>query len=56
MSVGDIVTMPESKSPGTGIVLADVGKNRVEVLWLDEQEIAWEPRDWLEVLVKCKED
>ena len=57
MKVGDLVRMPGSQPPGVGLVLSEPlpcgpngNRNRVRVLWLDEEEVCPEPVDWLEVI------
>jgi len=59
MKVGDLVTMPGSIEPITGIILQADGKgvvrgtvrpNRVKVFWIEDGEASWEPKKWLEVL------
>jgi hypothetical protein len=59
MEVGDLVTMPGSIEPITGIILQADGKgvvrgtvrpNRVKVFWIEDGEASWEPKKWLEVL------
>ena len=56
MQVGDLVIMPDSFEPVTGIILrmqsapAKHGLGRVEVYWIEDAEAAWEPKDWLEVI------
>ena len=65
MKVGDLVTFPNSvAAPQTGIVLREerirVGLgfvdtdnprvHRVEVYWIEDAEVSWEPVKWLEVL------
>ena len=64
MKVGDLVQMPGSIEPTTGIVLREerirVGLgfvdtdnprvHRVEVYWIEDAEVSWEPVKWLEVL------
>ena len=62
MKVGDLVTMITTldfKNP-TGIVLQlvskdahgnkHVGRHRVKVYWIEDNEVAWEPKTWLEIL------
>jgi len=59
MKVGDLVTLPGSFEPITGIVLQTNpdGINRgtprlrrVKVYWMGEAEVSWEPVKWLEVI------
>ena len=64
MKVGDLVHMPGSTEPTTGIILREerirVGLgfhdadnprvNRVEVYWIEDAESSWEPVKWLEVI------
>ena len=65
MKVGDLVTFPNSvAAPQTGIVLREerirVGLgfvdtdnprvHRVEVYWIEDAEVSWEPVKWLEVI------
>ena len=56
MRVGDLVIMPGSIEPVTGIILRmksdgeKHGLDRVKVYWIEDAEAAWEPRKWLEVI------
>ena len=56
MKVGDLVHMPGSVAPATGIVLrleADglrYGHPRIQVYWLEDAEASWEPKKWLEII------
>ena len=57
MRVGDLVTMPGSQEPVVGLVLSEPipcglngRRSRIQVLWLDENEVCPEPVDWLEVI------
>ena len=56
MRVGDLVIMPGSFEPVTGIILRMKSDDelqrlgRVEVYWIEDAEAAWEPKDWLEVI------
>jgi len=66
VQVGDLVHMPGSIEPATGIVLRHCkgeGKgftpiggserttiSRVEVYWIEDAESSWEPVKWLEVI------
>jgi len=56
MKVGDLVHMPGSIEPTTGIVLRTKsdgekhGLGRVEVYWIEDAEASWEPIKWLEVI------
>ena len=61
MKVGDLVHMPGSVAPATGIVLrleADGlrygdkmwDSGRIQVYWLEDAEASWEPKKWLEVI------
>jgi len=54
VKVGDLVKMPVSfdfKNP-TGVILATkAGRpNRVQIYWIEDAEISWEPIKWLEVI------
>jgi hypothetical protein len=59
MRVGDLVIMPGSIEPitgivlqtdGTGVVRGTVRPSRVKVFWIEDGEAAWEPKKWLEVI------
>ena len=56
MKVGDLVHMPGSIEPITGIVLRKKsdgekhGLGRVQVYWIEDAEASWEPKKWLEVI------
>ena len=56
MKVGDLVHMPGSIEPATGIILRiksdgeKHGLGRVEVYWMGEAEVSWEPVKWLEII------
>ena len=56
MQVGDLVTMPGTIYPTTGIVLRvntegyQHRHDRVEVYWIEDGESSWEPVKWLEVI------
>ena len=59
MKVGDLVHMPGSIEPTTGIILrtnpaikTGVPKsfNRVQVYWMADAAVSWEPVKWLEVI------
>ena len=59
MKVGDLVRMPGSIEPitgivlradGTGVVRGTVRPNRVQVYWIEDGEESWEPMKWLEVI------
>jgi len=56
MKVGDLVHMPGSIEPITGIILrappdkGDGPAPRVKVYWMGDAEVSWEPRKWLEVI------
>tara|TARA_Y100000592_G_scaffold524_1_gene866 strand:+ start:9441 stop:9620 length:180 start_codon:yes stop_codon:yes gene_type:complete len=56
VQVGDLVIMPGSIDPITGIVLRVKSDgyqhrlNRVEVYWIEDGEASWEPVKWLEVI------
>ena len=56
MQVGDLVIMPGSIDPITGIVLRlntegyQHRYDRVEVYWIEDSEASWEPVKWLEVI------
>ena len=61
MKGGDLVCMPQSVEPITGIVLQtkpdgiDRGTRhtRVKVYWIQDAEVSWEPVKWLEVMNEC---
>ena len=55
MKVGDLVHMPGSIEPTTGIVLrtqpkGHLQKDRVQVYWIEDAEASWEPIKWLAVI------
>jgi len=59
MEVGDLVTMPGSIEPITGIILQADGKgvvrgtvrpDRVKVCWIQDGDVQWEQKKWLEVV------
>tara|TARA_R100001129_G_C5089564_1_gene180891 strand:+ start:114 stop:305 length:192 start_codon:yes stop_codon:yes gene_type:complete len=59
MKVGDLVKMPGSIEPitgivlradGTGVVRGTVRPDRVQVYWIEDGEESWEPMKWLEVI------
>ena len=56
MQVGDLVIMPGSIDPITGIILRVDTEGyqhrygRVEVYWVEDGEASWEPIKWLEVV------
>ena len=56
MKVGDLVHMPGSIEPATGIILRiksdgeKHGLGRAEVYWMGEAEVSWEPVKWLEII------
>ena len=56
MKVGDLVHMPGSIEPTTGIILrappdrGDGPPPNVQVYWMADAEVSWEPRKWLEVI------
>tara|TARA_B100001250_G_scaffold40978_1_gene32472 strand:- start:2772 stop:2957 length:186 start_codon:yes stop_codon:yes gene_type:complete len=57
MKVGDLVIMPGSIYPSTGIILQTTPRiagtqsaNRVKVFWMEDNEASWEPKKWLEVI------
>ena len=52
MKVGDLVKMPGSIEPITGIIIqTNWGRpNRVQVYWIEDGEASWEPMRWLEVI------
>ena len=58
MQVGDLVHMPGSIEPATGIVLRTkpdginrgTPHRRVKVCWIEDAEVSWEPIKWLEVI------
>ena len=63
MKVGDLVIMPGSMEPITGIVLR-VGQStshravshhtRAKVYWIEDAEASWEPKKWLEVISESR--
>jgi len=56
VQVGDLVIMPGSFVPITGIILRVDTEDyqhrhgRVEVYWIEDGEASWEPVKWLEVI------
>jgi len=59
VQVGDLVHMPGSIYPATGVVLrtkpdginrGTPSLHRVKVYWIEDAEASWEPTKWLEVL------
>ena len=60
MKVGDLVHMPGSIEPATGIILrapldrGDGPAPSVQVYWIEDAESSWEPRKWLEVLSESR--
>tara|TARA_A100001201_G_scaffold80168_1_gene71577 strand:+ start:57 stop:260 length:204 start_codon:yes stop_codon:yes gene_type:complete len=63
VKVGDLVTMPgqklrEGESASVAVVLKTDSEwakmtghlARVKVYWIQDEEMAWEPREWLEVV------
>jgi len=55
MQVGDLVTMPGSIEPTTGIILrtspnGPLQIGRVQVYWIKDAEASWEPKKWLAVI------
>jgi hypothetical protein len=56
--VGDLVCMPQSVEPITGIVLQTEPKefkgrtshSRIKIYWIEDAEVSWEPVKWLEVV------
>ena len=60
MQVGDLVIMPGSIEPITGIVLRVNTEgyqhryDRVEVYWIEDGEASWEPKKWLEVISESR--
>ena len=55
MQVGDLVCMPGSIDSITGIVLRikpmyERQKDRVQVYWIEDAEVSWEPEKWLGVI------
>lgn len=62
MKIGDLVTMPgqklrEGESAPVAVVLKaapedkpTMYRSRVKVYWIQDEEMAWEPREWLEVI------
>ena len=49
MKVGDLVHMPGSIEPTTGIVLSATSSH-AKVYWMADAAVSWEPRKWLEVI------
>ncbi len=60
MKVGDLVIMPGSIEPVTGIVLRKKsddekhGLGRIEVYWVEDAEASWEPKKWLKVISESR--
>ena len=62
MKVGDLVIMPGSIEPVTGIILRMKSndwrgrpeRTRVEVYWIEDAEASWEPKKWLEVISESR--
>lgn len=63
MKVGDLVIMSGAIEKTTGIILRTKpdGINRgtprlerVKVFWLEDTEVSWEPKKWLEVVSESK--
>lgn len=63
MKVGDLVIMPGSMEPITGIVLntkkegyvrGRIRSDRVKVFWVEDGEASWEPIKWLEVVSESR--
>jgi|GEM_PF-4873459 hypothetical protein len=57
MNPGDLVRMSVSRDPGVGLILEEPvpcgphgNRERVKLLWLDEDEVCFERVDWLEVI------
>ena len=58
MQVGDLVHMPGSIEPATGIVLRTkpdginrgTSHARIKIYWIEDAEVSWEPVKWLEVI------
>ena len=58
MEVGDLVCMPDAMGRALAIVLQTkhdginrgTPHRRVKVLWLPDNEVCWEPMEWLEVI------
>ena len=61
MKVGDLVRMPQSVEPITGIVLQTIpdgevfkgrrtSHSRIKIYWIEDAEVSWEPMKWLEVI------
>ena len=61
MKVGDLVRMPQSVEPITGIVLQAIpdgevfkgrrtSHSRIKIYWIEDAEVSWEPMKWLEVI------
>ncbi len=59
MQVGDLVCMPGSIEPATGIVMqtkpdginrGTPSLKRVKIYWIQDAEVSWEPVKWLEVI------
>ena len=59
MQVGDLVHMPGSIEPATGIILrtksdGDKHGRRVQIYWIQDAEASWEPKKWLEVISESR--
>jgi len=60
VKVGDLVIMPGSIEPVTGIVLRKKsddekhGLGRIEVYWVEDAEASWEPKKWLKVISESR--
>tara|TARA_S200002703_G_scaffold159976_1_gene175834 strand:+ start:2215 stop:2397 length:183 start_codon:yes stop_codon:yes gene_type:complete len=60
VKVGDLVIMPGSIEPATGIVLRKKsddekhGLGRIEVYWVEDAEASWEPKKWLKVISESR--
>ncbi len=61
MKVGDLIHMPHSVEPITGIILQTIpdgdmfkgrltSHSRIKIYWIEDAEVSWEPMKWLEVL------
>jgi hypothetical protein len=61
--IGDLVVMPGSPGPATGIVVDDVmqyrtkhsTRGRIGILWADGDGVDYEPADWLEVVSNSRD-
>ena len=61
MKVGDLVHMPGSIEPATGIILQTIpdgevfkgrrtSHSRIKIYWIEDAELSWEPVKWLEAV------